>query len=114
MSPTSLSIYVVLGSMGVTAAVLVGLGRGLATAGWPARERRAAVTVVALALVVWLGGTTALARLDAYHGGPGRFPMLPVAMLAPILAGALLVWRSHAAWRVIEAVPQQWLVGVQL
>ena len=114
MSDTALAYYTVLSSIGVIVAVLFGLGRALDKAGWQMRERAATVSTVALFLAAWFGVTVTLAWLDAYYGGPGQFPMLPVAMLLPILAGALLIRRSHTAWRVIEAVPQQWLVGVQL
>jgi hypothetical protein len=31
-----------------------------------------------------------------------------------VTAGALLIWRSETAKRVVAAVPQSWLVGVQL
>ena len=34
-------------------------------------------------------------------------------ILLPILIGALMIWRSEATKRILAAVPQQWLVGVQ-
>ena len=34
--------------------------------------------------------------------------------MLPILIGSLLIWRSETVARVIDAVPQQWLIGVQL
>ena len=34
--------------------------------------------------------------------------------MLPILIGALMIWRSETTKRVIAAVPQQWIVGVQL
>ena len=34
--------------------------------------------------------------------------------MLPILIGALMIWRSETATRIIDAVPQEWLVGVQL
>ncbi len=114
MSQAILASYVVLGSILVIAAVLAGLSHSLVKAGWAARQRRATLTAVALVLMAWAGATTVLAWLDAYQGGPGRFPMLPVAILAPVVVGALLIRPSAATWRLIEAVPQQWLVGVQL
>src|SRR4029077_17105815 len=35
-------------------------------------------------------------------------------ILLPILIGALLIWRSETVRRIIHAVPQEWLVAVQL
>ena len=43
-----------------------------------------------------------------------EIPTIQYGILLPILAGALLIWRSETAKRVIAAVPQSWLVGVQL
>ncbi len=43
-----------------------------------------------------------------------EIPTIQYGILLPILAGALLIWRSETAKRVVAAVPQSWLVGVQL
>jgi hypothetical protein len=114
MSDTTLATYVALGSIGTAATILIGMNLSLARAGWTMPQRRAVVVATAAILVAWLGTTATLAWLGAYHGGPGRFPLLPVATVAPVLVGALLIRHSNAVWRVVEAVPQQWLVGVQL
>ena len=55
-----------------------------------------------------------LAWLGAYEGASDRFPTIQFGILVPILVGSILIWRSHYVRRLIEAVPQQWLVGVQL
>jgi hypothetical protein len=114
MDNTALTTYLAFGCVGTAAAILAGLNLGLARAGWPQGERRAVVIAVATILTVWFGATAALAWIEAFHGSAGRIPLLPVATVAPILVGALLIRRSDTVWRVIEAVPQQWLVGVQL
>ena len=37
-----------------------------------------------------------------------------MALLLPILIGVLLIFRSETARRILDAVPQPWIVGVQL
>ena len=41
-------------------------------------------------------------------------PTIQCGILLPILIGALLIWRSETVRRISTAVPQEWLVGVQL
>src|SRR5262245_65384093 len=49
-----------------------------------------------------------------YHVTSGDRPTIQYGILLPILIGALMIWRWEAAKRVLDAVPQQWLVGVQV
>jgi hypothetical protein len=35
-------------------------------------------------------------------------------LIPPILIGAWLIWRSEAMGRIIDAIPQPWLIGIQL
>ena len=109
----SLALYTVSGSLGMIAVVLGGLHRALLRAGWSGAERRATVAVAAAVLVFWFTVTAALAWLGAYRGGGDSLPTIQFGILLPILAGALLIWRSPTVSRVIDAVPQSWLVGVQ-
>ena len=62
----------------------------------------------------WLAVAIALGAMGAYHVTFERHPTIQYGILLPILVGALLIWRSETARRIIAAVPQQWLVGVQL
>src|SRR5262249_14146508 len=52
--------------------------------------------------------------MGVYHVTSGDIPTIQYGILLPILIGAVLIWRSETAKRVIAAVPQPWLVGVQL
>ena len=110
---TYLAYYTVLGSVAMIAAVLLGLRAALVRARWTAAERGRVLTVAALTLIVWFAATALLAWDGAYVGGDGRIPTIQFGILVPILIGAALIWRSPAAARILDAVPQQWLVGVQ-
>lgn len=112
--PGYLLYYTVLASVGMIAVILFGLRRALIKANWPARERGEVIRRSALLLIGWFVVTSVLAWLGAYQGGADRIPTIQFGLLVPILVGALLIWRSPTAARVIDAVPQQWLVGAQL
>ena len=55
-----------------------------------------------------------LAALGAYHVEATAIPTIQYGIALPILIGLLLMWRSESAQRILDAVPQAWLVGVQL
>jgi hypothetical protein len=110
---TYLAYYTVLGSVGMIAAILLGLWSALTKANWPAAERGQVLTVAGLTLILWFAATALLAWLGSYQGGLGRLPTIQFGILVPILIGAALIWRSPAAGRILDAVPQQWLVGIQ-
>src|SRR5262245_39415946 len=96
------------------AATLLGLHRALARAGWPAVERTAVLGTAAPLLIGWFAVALALALLGAWEGAPDRLPTILFGLFVPIAIGALLVWRSRTVARIIDAVPQHWLIGVQV
>ncbi len=51
--------------------------------------------------------------MGIYHVTSGDMPTIQYGILLPILIGAMMIWRSETTKRVIAAVPQNWLVGVQ-
>ena len=76
-----------------------------------ARER---FCVSAVILLGWLAVAIALGAMGVYHVNASGIPTIQYGILLPILIGALMIWRSETAKRIIDAVPQSWLVGVQL
>jgi hypothetical protein len=65
-------------------------------------------------LVGWFLLAVALAAAGAYRGSPDRLPTIQYGLFVPVIAGVVLLWRSAAFRRLIDAVPQNLLVGVQL
>src|ERR1700674_4149746 len=112
--PTYLPYFVGTGTAAMLVAVLYGLNRALAAAAWPAHQRRRAFLVSATILVGWLAVAIALSAAGIYHVNASTIPTIQYGILLPILIGALLIWRSEAAKRILDAVPQQWIVSVQL
>jgi hypothetical protein len=52
--------------------------------------------------------------LGFYQGAPGKTPTVPIGLLLPIAVIGALYWRSPSLRTAVNAVPQKWLVGVQL
>src|SRR5215472_10309316 len=112
--PTYLFYFIAAGTVAVLVTILYGLNRALADAHWPAADRTRTLRVSALILLGWLAIAITLGVLGTFHVTSGDRPTIQYGILLPILIGALMIWRWEAAKRVLHAVPQQWLVGVQL
>jgi hypothetical protein len=90
------------------------LHRSLVEAKWTPSDRARTFRVSAVLLLSWLAVSVTLGALGVYHVGSTQVPTIQYGILLPIVVGALLIWRSEAAKSIIGAVPQPWLVGVQL
>jgi hypothetical protein len=112
--PAYLPYYVLTGAIGTIAALLFGLRGALRNAGWSTHERTATLGAATIGVIGWFLLTLALASADAYRGDADRIPTIQYGILVPILIGGLLIWRSPRLARIIDAVPQHWLIGVQL
>jgi hypothetical protein len=112
--PTYLPYFVSAGTAVTVIAILYGLNLSLAEAEWPAAARTRTFRASAVILLGWLALAIALSAMGAYHVTSGEIPTIQYGILLPILIGALMIWRSETVRRIIAAVPQQWLVGVQL
>jgi hypothetical protein len=110
--PTYLPYFVFTGIAATLVAVLYGLNRALAA--WPQPQHLRAFRLTAFVLLGWLATSIVLAALGVYHAGATSIPTIQYGIALPILIGALLIWRSESVKRIIDAVPQPWLVGVQL
>jgi hypothetical protein len=111
--PTYLPYFIAAGTVAVLITIFYGLNRALADAHWPASDRTRTLRMSAVILVGWLAAAITLSAVGIYHVTSGDRPTIQYGILLPILIGALMVWRSETTKRVIAAVPQNWLVGVQ-
>ena len=112
--PAYLPYFVFAGTAATVLAILYGLNRALADAAWPTAQRARAVRVSAVVLLGWLALAIVLAAMGVYHVAGDALPTIQFGIVPPILIGIFLIWRSDAVARLIDAVPQEWLVGVQL
>src|SRR5262249_41626600 len=93
--------------------IFYGLNRALGDAHWSTADRTRTLGMSAVILLGWLAVAITLAAIGVYHIASGDRPTIQYGILLPILIGALMIWRSETTKRVIAAVPQQWLVGIQ-
>ena len=112
--PTYLPYFVFAGALAAVATILYGLNRALADAAWPPADRTRTLRVSAAILIGWFALSIALASMSVYHVGTSAIPTIQYGVALPILIGSLLLWRSDTVARLLDAVPQQWLIGVQL
>lgn len=112
--PAYLPYVVLTGNALSLLAILCGLSRALAEAAWRAAERRRAFALTAAILLGWLAIAYGLAASGFYHVTADGIPTIQYGVLLPIIIGVILIWRSDLAHRIIDAVPQAWIVGVQL
>jgi hypothetical protein len=112
--PTYLPYFVSAGTAATLVAILSGLNRALADAAWPAPDRARTFLISAIILLGWLAVAMTLGAMGVYHVNSGGVPTIQYGILLPIALGALMIWRSETARGLLQAVPQQWIVGVQL
>lgn len=111
--PNYLFPFVLSGSMATIAAVMFGIHKALKLAGWPSRDRREAVSKLAVVLGAWFVAALLPSWFGLYRTAFSGTPTIQYGLLIPIVAGIVLFARWRTLRRVIEAVPQRWLVSVQ-
>ena len=112
--PGYLPAYVLGGTLAIVTAVLAGLSVALKRARWPEAKRRHALWSGAALLTAWFFAALVPVVRGFYRSAPSRTPTIQYGVLLPIAAGVALYWVWPALRRVLEAVPQEWIVGVQL
>jgi hypothetical protein len=95
-------------------ATLFGLNRALLRITWPETRRVWVLRAAAALLIGWFAVALVLALVGVYEGAPGRAPTVQYGFLVPVAIAALLIWRSDTVARIIDAVPQHWLIGVHV
>ncbi|HZY64043.1 MAG TPA: hypothetical protein VFE38_16115 [Edaphobacter sp.] len=111
--PSFLAPYMLFGTVATVAALVFGSNRALRIANWAARDRVKAVWATIALLTVLYTAADIPARLGLYHR-PSNVPLIQFGLLAPIALVLLLFFFWQPFRRAVEAIPQQWLVGIQL
>src|SRR2546422_4611558 len=112
--PGYLTPYILIGTVAIVTTMLFGLHWALKRAQWVDQDRKRAFRGVAALLVGWYLATLLLAWFEFYRGASSRIPTIQYGLLIPIIVGAVLAWKWKLLGRVIDAVPQEWIVAVQL
>jgi len=100
--------------LGIYAAVLLGLWQGLERTPFAPDRRLWVWLAVAIPLTLWLALAWSLALDGAFRPGLGRVPLLPIAILLPLVVGLPVLLRLRAIAAVLDATPAHWLVALQV
>ena len=111
--PNYLTAFVLSGTAAAVAAIFLGVNRVLKRAAWPDRDRKRAFGSIGTLLAAWLLAALVPSLLEFYRGTASGIPTIQFGLLIPIVAGILLFQWWATLRRVIEATPQEWIVGVQ-
>jgi hypothetical protein len=116
MTPYSyLSILIIGADVAITTVLLFGVWRALRATGRTSTDVLGVVLTLGGILFGWLAVALFLGGLGIFRTAyDQRFPYIALAMGIPIVIGALLVRGSIRVREIIDAVPQNWLVGFQL
>ncbi len=112
--PDYLFPYVLTGTLATLAAVTFGVHKALKLADWPVGDRQLAVWEVAVLLGGWFVAALFTSWFGLYGTALHGTPTIQYGLLIPIVAGVVLFRRSVTLRRVIEAIPQRWLVSVEV
>jgi len=108
--PAYLTFYVLGGSVAAIAGVLIAVRRGLKLSGWAGRER--GTGSIAALLAAWFAASLIPGWLEVYHSQ--RIPTIQYGLLLPMAAVLAWFWSGTFLRRVVMAVPQSWMAGVQV
>lgn len=93
--------------------IALGLWLGLEGTELTPRQRRNVWLAVMLPYTLWLAVIWSAAINGAFL--PGHFPpRLPLAIFLPVVIGVPIVLQSKRIGEVLDAMPNQWLVGLQV
>jgi hypothetical protein len=65
-------------------------------------------------LLVWQSVVWWLALAGAFQGRIGPAPLLPIAIVPPLLFGLPILLNSNTIGQMLDATPPSWLVGLQV
>jgi hypothetical protein len=109
-----LSIVIIGADVAITTVLLFGVWRALLATGRTSTDVRRVVLTLGGILFGWLAVALFLGSLGIFRTAYNqRFPYIALAMGIPIVVGALLIRGSRRVREIVDAVPQNWLVGFQ-
>ena len=110
-APTYVTYTILLSSIAIIVAVLAGLRVAVTRAGWEEAQRIATLRMATVVLPLWFVVALALSSAEVFRGD--RVLTIEFGIFTPVVIGLVWLWRSETAIRLIDAIPQSWLVGIQ-
>ena len=100
--------------LAILAVILYGAWLGLTRADFVGPARLTAWLAIAVPLLLWQSIVWLAASAGAFQTRIGPLPLLPVAIVLPLLIGLPVLLRSRTIGLVLDATPPSWLVGLQV
>jgi hypothetical protein len=98
----------------VHAFIALGLWLGLESTDLKPDQRRTTWLAIMVPFTLWTAVAWTAAINGAFRTGASPLPMLPLAILLPVIVGAPLVLLSRRVGQLLDAMPASWLVALQL
>src|SRR5262249_37881505 len=112
-----LSFYAVLVAIvrpAIVAVILLGLWTALRRTKMDADAQKATGFAVAIPLAGWLTAIWIVAASGALQARAGAVPLLPIALVLPIMIGLFTLMRSERIAAAIDLASPGWLIGLQV
>ncbi len=115
MNPSLLLSIVVLGAdVTIIILLLCGVWKALRAKGQPPKAVRGVILALGTILFSWLAVALLAGWRGLFHSAENQVvPYIALAIGIPIILGALLIRWSRTIREIVDAVPQNWLVGIQ-
>jgi hypothetical protein len=94
--------------------IALGLWLGLEHADLTSGQRRTTWLAIMVPLTLWAALAWTAAINGAFRAGASPLPLLPTAILLPVIIGAPLLLLSKRVGHLLDAMPTTWLVALQL
>lgn len=94
--------------------IALGLWLGLEGTALTPRQRQATWLFVMIPFTLWATVAWTAAINGAFRAGGSSLPLLPAAILLPVIVGAPVLLLSKRVGQVLDAMPTTWLVALQI
>src|SRR5215468_11158934 len=94
--------------------IALGLWLGLENTDLTPGQRRTTWLALMVPFTLWATVAWTAAINGVFRTGASSFPLLPAALLLPVIIGTPLLLLSKRVGQVLDAMPTTWLVALQL
>ncbi|MDH2351692.1 MFS transporter [Bradyrhizobium sp. SSUT112] len=94
--------------------IALGLWLGLESTDLTPGQRQATWLVLMVPFTVWATVAWTAAINGAFRVGTSALPLLPAAILLPVIVGAPVLLLSKRVGQLLDAMPPTWLIALQL
>ena len=92
----------------------LGLWLGLERTSLTPKQRQASWLSIMIPFTLWATASWTAAIDGAFRAGASSLPLLPAAMLLPVIVGAPVLLMSKRIGQLLDAMPATWLIALQL